>query len=219
MALKVVGAGLGRRETMRWKAALEQLGLIPCSHTIACLPRGPYQPQTLDDKFGSPRPLIKPFGLAIDPKGRAWVVGNAVGFKKSTKPKMHTGGLYRISKDGTIVTIALPEDRLLSFPMGIAGEARVFGSESGNTGGLTIPWGDFVDGNDTVWVFNFGVDPNDSSSQITAISQFCGAGKCPAHLRLGDATSPPTGYLSDALDRVTGGGVDQDAAARTAGIL
>ena len=40
---------------------------------------GPYDPQQLQDKFGTPRPLIKPFGLAIDPKGRAWVVGNAVG--------------------------------------------------------------------------------------------------------------------------------------------
>ena len=39
---------------------------------------GPYDPQQLQDRFGTPRPLIKPFGLAIDPKGRAWVVGNAV---------------------------------------------------------------------------------------------------------------------------------------------
>jgi hypothetical protein len=216
---------------------------------------GPYQPPLLteNDKFGTPRPLIKPFGLALDLKGRAWVVGNAVGFEESTTSTMHTGGLYRISKDGTIVTIALPGDRLLSFPMGIAADSRgnmwvvnsdhvsvpcvtpfsteqggglgpslvyfpadssdasggrVFGTVPGSTGGLTIPWGNFVDGNDTVWVFNFGVDPNDSSSNITPLSHFCGAGKCPAHLRLGDAISPPNGYLSDALDRVTGGGVD-----------
>ena len=84
----------------------------------------------------------------------------------------------------------------------------MFGTEPGNTGGLTIPWGNFVDGNDTVWVFNFGVDPNDDEANITPLSQFCGAGKCPAGLTLGDAISPATGYLSDALDRVTGGGVD-----------
>jgi hypothetical protein len=214
---------------------------------------GPYQPALLDDRFGTPRPLIKPFGLALDPKGRAWVVGNAVGFEKSTTNTMHTGGLYRISRDGTIVTVASPEDQLLSFPMGIAGDskgnmwvtnsdhvsvpcvtpfsteqgggigpslayfpagssgasgARVFGTEPGNTGGLTIPWGNLVDGNDTVWVFNFGVDPNDDGSRMTPLSHFCGAGKCPAGLTLGDAISPPTGYLSDAIDRVTGGAVD-----------
>jgi len=214
---------------------------------------GPYEPAALQDKFGTPRPLIKPFGLALDPKGRAWVVGNAVGFEESTTTTMHTGGLYRISKDGTIVTIALPEDKLLSFPMGIAGDskgnmwvsnsdhvsvpcvtpfstdqgggigpslvyfpadsidasrARVFGKEPANTGGLSIPWGNFVDGNDTVWVFNFGVDPNDDKSNITSLSHFCGAGECPGGLTLGDAISPTSGYLSDALDRVTGGGVD-----------
>jgi hypothetical protein len=216
---------------------------------------GPHQPPLLkkNDRFGAPRPFYKPFGLALDPKGRAWVVGNAVGFEESTTNTMHTGGLYRISKDGKIVMIALPEDGLLSFPMGIAGDskgnmwvansdhvsvpcvtpfstdqgggigpvlvyfpansrdaggARVFGTDPGNTGGLSIPWGDFVDGNDTVWVFNFGVDPNNDESNITALSHFCGAGKCPAGLSLGDAISPPTGYSSDALDRVTGGGVD-----------
>jgi hypothetical protein len=217
---------------------------------------GPYQPPPLKrrDRFGSPRPLIKPFGLALDPKGRAWVVGNAVGFEEDTKDTMPTGGLYRISKDGKIVTIALPEDGLLSFPMGIAGDsrgnmwvtnsdhvsvpcvtpfsteqgggigpslvyfpadssdasgARMFGTEPRNTGGLTIPWGNFVDGNDTVWVFNFGVDPNNDEANITPLSHFCGAGKCPAGLKLGDAISPETGYMSDALDRVTGGGVDR----------
>lgn len=215
---------------------------------------GPYQPPLIDDKFGTPRPLIKPFGLALDPNGRAWVVGNAVGFKESSTPAMHTGGLYRISKDGRVATIALPKDKLLSFPMGIAGDskgnmwvansdhvsvpcvtpfstdqggglgpslvyfpsdsrdadrARVFGTEPGNTGGLTIPWGNFVDGNDTVWVFNFGVDPNDDEGRVTPVSHFCGTGRCPAGLRLGDAISPATGYLSDALDRVTGGGVDR----------
>jgi hypothetical protein len=216
---------------------------------------GPYQPPLLpgDERFCTPRPLIKPFGLALDPKGRAWVVGNAVGFEQSTTPTDYTGGLYRVSKDGTIVTIALPEDQLLSFPMGIAGDskgnmwvtnsdhvsvpcvtpfsteqggghgpslvyfpkdssdasgARVFGTDPGNTGGLTIPWGNFVDGNDTVWVFNFGVDPNDDEGRITPLSHFCGTGKCPAGLTLGDAISPAEGYLSDALDRVTGGGVD-----------
>jgi hypothetical protein len=224
---------------------------------------GNYQQPMLEDRFDRRRPLIKPFGLALDPKGRAWVVGNAVGFgfEESKINTIHTGGLYRISKQGTVVTIAQPHDKLLSFPMGIAGDskgnmwvtnsdhvsvpcvtpfsthqgggigpslvyfpadssdasgAQVFGLRSDtnpnvNTGGLTIPWGNFVDGNDTVWVFNFGVDPTDDEGKVTPLSHFCGAdtSKCPAGLTLGEAISPPTGYVSNALDRVTGGGVDR----------
>ena len=41
MALKVVGAGLGRTGTMSLKTALEQLGLGPCYHMVECFPRGP----------------------------------------------------------------------------------------------------------------------------------------------------------------------------------
>jgi hypothetical protein len=220
---------------------------------------GNYQP-VVDDEFDPDRPLIKPFGVALDPKGRAWVVGNAVGFNERTSKTTHTGGLYRISKEGSVVMVAGPGDQLLSFPMGVAGDSRgnmwvansdhvsvpcvtPFSTQQGgaigpslayfpadssdssvahvfglptqsdpdvNTGGLTIPWGDFVDGNDTVWVFNFGATPTDDEGG-TALSHFCGADteKCPAGLRLGDAISPPSGYVSDALDRVTGGGVDR----------
>jgi hypothetical protein len=78
-------------------------------------------------------------------------------------------------------------------------------------GGLTIPWGNFVDGNDTVWVFNFGHHPNDDTKD-TALSHFCGAdpGKCPPGIGMGQPiSSDDAGYSSDALDRITGGGVDR----------
>lgn len=221
---------------------------------------GNFRPM-VEHRFSPDRPLIKPFGLTLDSEGRAWVVGNAVGFEKRTTNTMHTGGLYRISKDGTVVTVALPEDNLLSFPMGVASDskgnmwvtnsdhvsvpcvtpfsteqgggigpslvyfpadsidasgAKVFGLPTNsnpdvNTGGLRIPWGNFVDGNDTIWVFNFGVDPTDDEGKLTPLSHFCGTDpqKCPAGLTLGEAISPPSGYVSNALDRVTGGGVDR----------
>ena len=222
---------------------------------------GTFYPDAVDTTTSDGRPLIKPFGLALDPKGRAWVVGNAVGFSAGYYPDQNDtiGGLYRISRDGTVVTIASPEDGLMSWPMGVAGDSKgnmwvsssdhvnvpcvtpfstdqggnlgpslvyfpadsndasgalVFGKEQDNTGGLTIPWGNFVDGNDTVWVFNFGVDPNDDTDNITPLSHFCGAdpNKCPpapATHALGAPISPDMGYRSDALDRVTGGGVDR----------
>lgn len=78
-------------------------------------------------------------------------------------------------------------------------------------GGLTLPWGIAVDGNDTVWVFNFGVEPVLTPTEIpTGISRFCGmtTHKCPRGLKVGDPISPYTGYRSDALERITGGQID-----------
>lgn len=78
-------------------------------------------------------------------------------------------------------------------------------------GGLTLPWGIAVDGDDTVWVFNFGpVPPPNAGTVPNGISRFCGTdtSKCPAGLTTGDAISPSTGYRSDSLERVTGGQID-----------
>jgi hypothetical protein len=86
-------------------------------------------------------------------------------------------------------------------------------------GGLTLPWGVAVDGNDTVWVANFGF-PFDLAHPENAaawpapnrVSHFCGVdtSKCPPTKRaVGQAISPEgTGYTSDALDRNTGIAVD-----------
>lgn len=174
-------------------------------------------------------PLLKPFGLAIDPKGRAWVTGN-----KSDE-------VYIVSRDGSVQPVQT--NGLLTWPMGIAGDSKgnMWVSSSGRVdtpcvtpldtsqngqpslvlfpangsapkqftgGGLTIPWGDAVDGSGNVWVFNFG-QPGHGNGD-TPVSHFCGAdaSKCPGRVRRGHAISPPTGYTSDALDRVTGGGVD-----------
>jgi hypothetical protein len=78
-------------------------------------------------------------------------------------------------------------------------------------GGLKFPWGIAVDGNDTVWAFNFGEVPvGQTTSLATGISRFCGVSTrgCPKGLKVGDAISPATGYTSDALERITGGQID-----------
>jgi hypothetical protein len=77
-------------------------------------------------------------------------------------------------------------------------------------GGLTLPWGIAVDGNDTVWVFNFGSAPVLAPTVPTGISRFCGVetSACPAGMTVGDPISPDTGYTSDALERITGGQID-----------
>ncbi len=82
-----------------------------------------------------------------------------------------------------------------------------------NGGGITLPWGVTVDGDDTVWVLNFGVlppGPNNDPSLVTGVSRLCGVDttRCPSGLATGDAISPSTGYQSNALQRMTAGAVD-----------
>jgi hypothetical protein len=84
-------------------------------------------------------------------------------------------------------------------------------------GGLTVPWGSAVDGDDQIWVFNFNDHLEEDSDAfeypLTALSRFCGTGKCPAGKSLGDAISPDgTGYATDTLDRVTGGAIGASGA-------
>jgi hypothetical protein len=54
-------------------------------------------------------------------------------------------------------------------------------------GGLTIPWGIAVDGNDNVWVANFGGK---------RVSELCGVrpANCPPGNRTGQPVSPRSGY-------------------------
>lgn len=186
---------------------------------------------------GTPEaPNLKPFAIAIDPKGRAWVTGN------------NSGEVYMLNVDGDIEA----KDTSMvdiSYPIGISGDSKgnmwvnstsgvkipcvdpyepqngpspsivFFPADGGaptqitNQGGLGLPWGNAIDGADSLWVFNFGQSPledvtEDTQFGDTAISHFCGSGKCPAGLNLGDPISPSTGYTSDALDRLTGGGID-----------
>jgi DNA-binding beta-propeller fold protein YncE len=194
---------------------------------------------------------VKPFGIAIDHGGNAWVTGS---FDSS---------LTVFGPDGDLIEHILAEDPLgrtqLSRPMGIASDSRgniwvansdfmdvpcppdipdlgsgtdpsialflrhphrrPHGGSPFSGGGLTVPWGIAVDGNDTVWVANFGFpfdlgDPESSPAweEPNRVSHFCGAdkSKCPlTKQRVGMPISPEgTGYSSDALIRNTGIAID-----------
>lgn len=70
-------------------------------------------------------------------------------------------------------------------------------------GGLTVPWGMAIDGNDNIWVANFAEK---------RVSAFCGVRTqtCPPGLTTGDPISPDgTGYEFDGLVRNTGVAIDQ----------
>jgi DNA-binding beta-propeller fold protein YncE len=68
-------------------------------------------------------------------------------------------------------------------------------------GGIQLPWGVAVDGDDHVWVANFGGQ---------RLTELCGArpSTCPPGYRTGEGISPASGYGSDALTRNTGVAVD-----------
>jgi len=199
-------------------------------------------------------PRLKPFGLTIDPKGRAWVTGNFKGDNDVGDP---IGAVYRISPKGHVKTVPATttgkkSKPLFSRPMGIVGDSKgniwvsnsdavsvpcvdpfvrhkggnpsvAFISASTKTrrvytgGGLQVPWGSVVDGEDQLWVFNFNEhlekDSDAFQYPLTALSRFCGTGKCPVGKKRGDAISPGgTGYATDALDRVTGGAIGPSGA-------
>ena len=199
-------------------------------------------------------PRLKPFGLTIDPKGRAWVTANFKGDNDVGDP---IGAVYRISPKGNVKTIPATttgkkSKPLFSRPMGIVGDSKgniwvsnsdavsvpcvdpfvrhkggnpsvAFISANGKTrnvytgGGLQVPWGSVVDGDDQLWVFNFNEhlekDSDAFQYPLTALSRFCGTGKCPVGKKRGDAISPDgTGYATDALDRVTGGAIGPSGA-------
>jgi hypothetical protein len=63
-------------------------------------------------------------------------------------------------------------------------------------GGVGYPWGATVDGDDNVWVSNFGLLMPGSNWTKGSISKLCGfkPGACPPGVRPGQAISPSTGY-------------------------
>ncbi|WP_144637414.1 hypothetical protein [Bordetella genomosp. 13] len=151
----------------------------------------------LSNADGDPlRPLIsKPIGNAADSKGNIWVANSD--WLDSPCPDRSAVG---------------PADNpSVSLFNGATREPWPGSPFTG--GGLTVPWGISVDGNDTVWAFNFGPDGVSATptTALTGVSRFCGAdaSKCPAGLKVGDPISPPTGYTSDALERITGGQIDR----------
>ena len=188
-------------------------------------------------------PQMKPFGLAPDADGNIWVVNNRgsvsvlspSGRLLDTLPSTYRGRTVlshpvadAADLEGNIwVTNSdwLDSPCPTRFQLGTAenpsltlyrGRSRTPHPGSPFTGGgLTLPWGVAVDGDNTVWAFNFGDSPvlpdgSQPTDVPTAISRFCGTTvrACPGRLRVGDPISPDTGYRSDALERITGAEID-----------
>jgi DNA-binding beta-propeller fold protein YncE len=194
---------------------------------------------------------VKPFGVAIDHEGNAWVTGS---FNSTLAVYGPAGDLIELIP--TVDPLGVTQ---LRRPMGIASDSQgniwvansdwmdvpcppgdpdlgpgtnpsiaLFHRDPDRQpdvdspftgGGLTLPWGIAVDGNDTVWVANFGFpfdlrDPDHTESweQPNRVSHFCGVdiSKCPLTKQgVGVPISPDgTGYTSDALIRNTAVAID-----------
>jgi hypothetical protein len=133
---------------------------------------------------GSPVPgggLNRPLGVAADSGNNAWVANSGL-----------------IDLPCPLVDTTVSAGSITFIPDGALGSPVNF-----TGGGITIPWGITTDGDDNVWVANFGGK---------RLSQFCGTNTaaCPPGFTAGQAISPAiTGYGFDGLVRNTGVVVDQ----------
>jgi sugar lactone lactonase YvrE len=126
-----------------------------------------------------------PLGIAIDSLGNVWVANSEiipVPCPEDASPDY--GDL-------------LPDPKLASITQ-IDSDGVVVGTYHG--GGLGIPWGIAVDGNDNIWVADFRGE---------RLSHFCGANpaNCPPGYQTGQPIAPD-GYHSDGLVRNTGVVID-----------
>ncbi|MEV2277216.1 hypothetical protein AB0I72_16690 [Nocardiopsis sp. NPDC049922] len=175
--------------------------------------------------------LAEPFAIAIDTRGRAWVTSNRTSSVLVLAPdgtpvgSVDGGGIdapMGIASDG-LGNVWVANSDVVQPPCGDASiedflesilnpgtdpSVTVIGPDGSTprapfeNGGLHIPWGIAVDGDDNVWVANFGGQ---------RVAHLCGAdtSACPPGHRTGQPISPAdTGYTSDALVRNTGIQID-----------
>lgn len=157
------------------------------------------------------------FGISIAPDGTAWVSagGGGLGW-----PTISPGSVSRFRLDSATQLVPLQAEPV---PVGNANKAIAVDSlghawlasggdstvyqltvEGGTVvargytgvGGMDAPWGICVDGDDHVWVGNFGVLGLESDYTKAGLTQLAGAGPATDRTGLnpGDPISPPTGY-------------------------
>jgi sugar lactone lactonase YvrE len=133
--------------------------------------------------FGGPGTFEHPLGAASDSLGNVWVSNSGV-----IKIPCSSDETLEVPPPGSILDPSVvkvgPDGSLTSY----------------EGGGLTIPWGIAVDGDDNIWVANF-------TGQ--RLSHLCGAraATCPPGA-IDGAISRDTGYPFDGLQRNTGVQVD-----------
>jgi streptogramin lyase len=154
-----------------------------------------------------------PFGIAFDADGSAWVSNSGgLGWPKKGKGSVTR---YRLDDSGTLTQTLGPvpvgeackviaTDSLGNAWVASGGDSTVYqlspdgdvvGTFTG-VGGMDAPWGLCIDGDDHVWVGNFGRLGLTSDYTTAALTKLAGANPAtrPAGLGTGDPITPPTGY-------------------------
>lgn len=148
----------------------------------------------------------QPFGLQIAKDGTAWVTsgGGISGTYPSTNSHVRLVGnqLEIISQVGFGKAIkGLSIDSLGNVWVASQGDSKVYAMSADGVllggfdgGGVDGPWGVTVDGEDNIWVSDFG--PLGVSGYSSRISKLAGANPAtrPPNLKLGDPISPSSGY-------------------------
>lgn len=154
------------------------------------------------------------FGVSVAGDGTVWVSagGGGLGWPKAnpgsvSRFRLEGGKLKPLQKKPTQVGAAnkvIAVDSLGNAWLASGGDSTVYhldrdgkvvGRYTG-VGGMDAPWGLCVDGDDHVWVGNFGVLGPESDYTCAGLTQLAGANPAtrPAGMKTGDPISPPTGY-------------------------
>jgi hypothetical protein len=125
--------------------------------------------------------IRRPMGLATDSRGNVWVANSGEVLFPCEPP------LPPFAGEGSVTLLSSD---------GVPDPGAPF-----TGGGTVLPWGIAVDGDDNVWVANFGRQ---------ALGNLCGTRPkhCPPGTDTGDPIAPDTGYGFDGLVRNTGVAVD-----------
>ncbi len=150
-------------------------------------------------------PLSGPFGAALAPDGTVWITNGLQSPNSLAKYELVNGfikqkfllrpfgeGLKGISVDSRGNAWVAAQTHSMVYA--VAPDGSMLGIFTG--GGIDGPWGTSVDGDDNVWVANFGPLTPGSNFNTGRLSKLCGVNTaaCPPHTNTGDPLSPSTGY-------------------------
>ena len=152
----------------------------------------------------------QPFDVAIAPDGGAWVSnsGGLAGFFRSSVARFelvgdelmlttlrYVGSSLKglaVDSQGNAWVASLNDDSVY----GIRPDGSLIGQFRG--GGIKGPWDVTVDGDDNLWVSNFGPVAVTNNFTDGRLSKLCGIDRaaCPPGAKIGDPISPSTGFTT-----------------------